>query len=85
MMIFRIVDIHCRGYETINRWNSDAIDPNRSFLVPNTPEENINHIEETTLLMNFWESLNNTDGIVVNPIMHMDLHETTDTDVTTFG
>mmetsp|Transcript_25537 Transcript_25537/g.43073 ORF Transcript_25537/g.43073 Transcript_25537/m.43073 type:complete len:326 (+) Transcript_25537:55-1032(+) len=73
------------GYETINRWNSDAIDPNRSFQIPNTPENNVNHIEETTFLMNYWESLNNTDGVVVNCIMHMDLHETTDTDVTTFG
>lgn len=73
------------GYETINRWNSDAIDPNRSFQIPNTPENNVNYIEETTFLMNYWESLNNTDGVVVNCIMHMDLHETTDTDVTTFG
>ena len=80
-----IVVAFCRGYETINRWNSDAIDPNRSFQIPNTPENNINHIEETTLMMNFWDALNSTEGMVVNVIMHMDLHETTDTDVTTFG
>lgn len=73
------------GYETINRWNSDAIDPNRSFQIPNTPENNENHIEETTLMMNFWDALNATDGVEVKVVMHMDLHETTDTDVTTFG
>lgn len=73
------------GYETINRWNSDAIDPNRSFQFPNTPENNVNHIEETTLMINFWEELNAMEGVAMNTVMHMDLHETTDTDVTTFG
>lgn len=73
------------GYETINRWNPDAIDPNRSFQIPNTPENNINHIEETTLMMNYWNKVNETSGLTIDTIMHLDLHETTDTDVTTFG
>ncbi|ENM5747226.1 M14 family metallocarboxypeptidase [Vibrio mimicus] len=58
------------GYETINRWNPNAIDPNRSF-VKNSPAE------EAALLM----------AMVVQhePILlHIDLHETTDTDESEF-
>jgi hypothetical protein len=59
------------GYETINRWNPKAIDPNRSF-VANSPSE------ECVFLLN-----------ALSPFMkeiyvHMDLHETTDTDNTVF-
>lgn len=35
--------------------------------------------------MNYWDELNATEGVKVEVVMHMDLHETTDTDVTTFG
>ncbi|MEF2524501.1 M14 family metallocarboxypeptidase [Vibrio mimicus] len=58
------------GYETINRWNPNAIDPNRSF-VKNSPAE------EAALLM----------AMVAQhePILlHIDLHETTDTDESEF-
>lgn len=55
------------GYETINRWNPAALDPNRSFYA-NSPSE------EAAALMHCLES----DGI--DPVVHIDLHETTDTD-----
>ncbi|QJR79784.1 M14 family metallocarboxypeptidase [Alteromonas pelagimontana] len=59
------------GYETINRWNPLAIDPNRSFQ-PNSLAP------ESAQLMAFIASLN-------APIaMHIDLHETTDTDNSEF-
>lgn len=57
------------GYETINRWNNLAIDPNRSFY-PNSPAE------ECKFFLNAMDSLN------VNFLAHFDLHETTDTDNT---
>lgn len=59
------------GYETINRWNPKAIDPNRSFY-----EES--PAEESAALMAYIESLNLT------LIAHFDLHETTDTDNSEF-
>ena len=55
------------GYETINRWNPQAIDPNRSFY-PDSPAE------ESAMLMAMMDALD-------TPILvHIDLHETTDTD-----
>ncbi len=59
------------GYETINRWNNLAIDPNRSFY-PNSPAE------ECALFLSAISSLN------VEIFAHFDLHETTDTDNTVF-
>jgi len=59
------------GYETINRWNHEAIDPNRSFYV-NSPAE------ESSALMTFVQSLD------IDICVHIDLHETTDTDNTVF-
>ncbi|MEH6452965.1 MAG: M14 family metallocarboxypeptidase [Psychromonas sp.] len=59
------------GYETINRWNPEAIDPNRSFYV-NSPSQ------EAASIINYIASLN------VEIFAHIDLHETTDTDNTTF-
>lgn len=59
------------GYETINRWNPLAIDPNRSFK-PDSPAE------ECSLFLKAIESLK------VNLFAHFDLHETTDTDNTVF-
>jgi len=59
------------GYETINRWNPIALDPNRSFR-PDSPSE------EAAALIQYLNS---------NPIdfaAHFDLHETTDTDNTEF-
>ena len=59
------------GYETINRWNPYAIDPNRSFI-ENSPAE------ESAFLMKYINSLD------VQIAVHVDLHETTDTDNTEF-
>ncbi len=59
------------GYETINRWNPLAIDPNRSFK-ENSPAE------ECSLFLKAVSSLN------VKIFAHFDLHETTDTDNTVF-
>jgi hypothetical protein len=59
------------GYETINRWNPNAIDPNRSFYADSPAEE-------AASLMRYLDSLG------VQPAVHIDLHETTDTDNTEF-
>ncbi len=59
------------GYETINRWNNEAIDPNRSFY-PDSPAQ------ESAALMSFINELD------VDIAMHIDLHETTDTDNSEF-
>lgn len=59
------------GYETINRWNPYAIDPNRSFF-SNGPTN------EANLAMKCVSDLG------LNIIMHIDLHETTDTDNSEF-
>ena len=59
------------GYEVVNRWNPSAVDPNRSF-VPNSPSP------EASALMNYLGQLD------VDFIVHMDLHETTDTDESEF-
>ncbi|CAH0533214.1 hypothetical protein VST7929_01078 [Vibrio stylophorae] len=58
------------GYETINRWNPLAIDPNRSFYA-NSPAE------ESAAL---WQLAQGLGEVLV----HIDLHETTDTDETEF-
>ena len=58
------------GYETINRWNPNAVDPNRSFY-QNSPSE------ESANLMKLVATLDNV-------LVHFDLHETTDTDETEF-
>ena len=59
------------AYETINRWNAAAIDPNRSFR-NNSPSE------EAAALMAC------VHGQGVEFVAHIDLHETTDTDNTEF-
>jgi hypothetical protein len=57
------------AYETINRWNAKAIDPNRSFRHESMAEE----CRHFLLAMQGIELL-----------AHFDLHETTDTDKTVF-
>lgn len=57
------------GYETINRWNPDAIDPNRSFYA-NSPAQ------ESAALMKLVADF--------DFLMHIDLHETTDSDNSEF-
>ncbi len=59
------------AYERIHRWNPHAIDPNRSFR-DDSPAQ------ESAALMNLVAPLR--DRIVV----HVDLHETTDTDESEF-
>jgi hypothetical protein len=59
------------GYETNNRWNPQAIDPNRSFYA-HTP------CEEAANLLHFIRPYLN------KIIAHFDLHETTDSDESVF-
>ncbi len=59
------------GYETINRWNPDTIDPNRSFF-KDSPSQ------ECSLLMQEIASME------IEIFAHIDLHETTDTDNSVF-
>ncbi len=59
------------GYESINRWNPYAVDPNRSFIKDSPAEE-------SSFLMQAVASL---EGEI---LAHFDLHETTDTDNTVF-
>jgi hypothetical protein len=57
------------AYETINRWNPNAVDPNRSFYADSPATESAS-------LMKLLAS--------VEVLLHMDLHETTDTDNSEF-
>ena len=59
------------AYERINRWNADAIDPNRSFR-DDSPAQ------ESAALMRLVAPLRDRVGV------HIDLHETTDTDESEF-
>ncbi|HKK57054.1 M14 family metallocarboxypeptidase [Marinobacter sp.] len=59
------------AYERIHRWNPDAVDPNRSFR-DDSPAA------ESAALMRLVAPLR--DSV----LMHIDLHETTDTDETEF-
>jgi hypothetical protein len=62
------------GYETINRWTPETVDPNRSFN-PDEPG-----CMEAALAMKFIR-----ESIGSSPILaHFDLHETTDTDNSEF-
>lgn len=71
---FNLIIVPCVspwGYETINRWNPHAIDPNRSFHATSKADE-------TRLLMAYLEHQN------IDLLAHIDLHETTDTDNSEF-
>lgn len=59
------------GYERIHRWNMHAIDPNRSFR-ENSPAE------EAAALMRLVAPMRDRF------LLHIDLHETTDTDESEF-
>ncbi|SHE52665.1 Succinylglutamate desuccinylase / Aspartoacylase family protein [Microbulbifer donghaiensis] len=59
------------GYERIHRWNPHAIDPNRSFREDSPAEE-------SAALMRLVAPVRD------RVLMHIDLHETTDTDETEF-
>ena len=60
------------GYETINRWNPDALDPNRQFK-PHSPAA-----EAALAMACVAQHAPRVD-------LHIDLHETTDTDNSEFG
>lgn len=59
------------GYERIHRWNADAVDPNRSFVDPSPAQE-------AAAVMALLDSLR------ADFIVHVDLHETTDSDESEF-
>ncbi len=59
------------GYETINRWNPAAVDPNRSFSAQGQSAE-------ASAVMALLDTIK--DPIV----LHVDLHETTDSDNSEF-
>jgi hypothetical protein len=59
------------AYERIHRWNANAIDPNRSFRADSPSEE-------AAALMRL------VDPLVDRVLLHIDLHETTDTDESEF-
>jgi hypothetical protein len=59
------------AYERIHRWNPNAVDPNRSF-------HHSSPAEESAALMRLVAPVRD------NVLMHIDLHETTDTDETEF-
>uniref|UniRef100_A0A7S2Y103 Peptidase M14 domain-containing protein n=1 Tax=Fibrocapsa japonica TaxID=94617 RepID=A0A7S2Y103_9STRA len=61
------------GYERVQRWNANAVDPNRSFYPDST-------CEEAAFVINLLNSLGENHMFK----MHLDLHETTDTDESEF-
>lgn len=60
------------GYERIHRWNPHALDPNRSFKDGGTTAESAAVLRLVAPLEGRF-------------LVHVDLHETTDTDETEFG
>lgn len=60
------------GYERINRWNFDAVDPNRNFRADGPSKEAAALIQLVR-------------GAADDFLVHIDLHETTDTDATEFS
>ncbi|AYO95515.1 M14 family metallopeptidase [Xanthomonas axonopodis] len=59
------------GYERIQRWNADAVDPNRAFRRDSPAEE-------SAALMRLVASISG------RMLVHIDLHETTDSDESEF-
>jgi hypothetical protein len=59
------------AYERINRWNYDALDPNRNFRADGPVKESAALIELIAPLQGQF-------------VLHIDLHETTDSDETEF-
>jgi hypothetical protein len=70
------------------RWTAKAIDPNRSFGVKTPDNPSPIRTNESTTLLNFLETLGVTtdDGVKHKPnwLCHLDLHETTNSDITEF-
>lgn len=59
------------AYERIHRWNAEAVDPNRSFRTPSPAAEAAALMQLVQALHGRW-------------LVHIDLHETTDTDESEF-
>jgi hypothetical protein len=69
------------GYERIHRWNPHAIDPNRSFRADSMSDNSMSDgsiAQESAALMRLVAPLR--DRVLV----HIDLHETTDSDESEF-
>ena len=62
------------GYERIQRWNAEAVDPNRSFA-----KTGASPARESAALMRMVRELG-----VEKWLVHIDLHETTDSDESEF-
>lgn len=77
------------GYERIQRWNAEACDPNRTFRPGRSPvaggqgsamaDSGSTFSEEAAALLRHLEALAPKEWL-----LHVDLHETTDTDETEF-
>jgi hypothetical protein len=63
------------GFETINRWNPHAVDPNRSF---NAAGRESGTAQEAAAVMQLLQPY------LANVLVHVDLHETTDSDNSEF-
>jgi hypothetical protein len=61
------------GYEVVQRWNANAVDPNRSFFPDSGCEESVSVLKLIASL-----------GAECKFLAHFDLHETTDTDESEF-
>ena len=59
------------AYERVHRWNADAVDPNRSFRAASPAAESAALMRLVAPLRDRW-------------FVHVDLHETTDSDETEF-
>ncbi len=59
------------GYERVQRWNADAVDPNRSFRADSPAQESAALLQLVAPLRD-------------RMLVHVDLHETTDTDESEF-
>jgi hypothetical protein len=84
---FNVVVVPCVspwGYEVIERWNAQAVDPNRSFnpqgeVVQGRSFNPEAATQESTALIEYLKSLE-----IEQWMCHFDLHETTNTDKTEF-
>lgn len=73
------------GYETIQRWNAQGVDPNRSFNPDGEVVEGRSfNPEAATEESSALRALLKEHGMGQEWICHLDLHETTDTDDTEF-
>lgn len=79
---FNFVVVPCLSpwaYETINRWTTNAVDPNRSFS-ENSPSPEAQQIMD--FMSRFFKTHKGKDN--KDLLAHFDLHETTDTDNSEF-